>query len=98
MKHLTKTVQRSEDCYIQFTDEEMEQLDIKINDKFSCKIEDDGSIILEKYVPIEINFDDWNKETLVFLIQESCDKHIPVDEVIEKHLTDLVALHKNSEE
>jgi hypothetical protein len=98
MKPITKTLQRSEDCYVQFTEEEMEQLSIKVHDKFTCKFKEDGSILLEKHVPIEIDFDDWDKETLVFLIQESCDKHIPVDEVIEKHLTHLVTLHKNSEE
>jgi hypothetical protein len=98
MKPITKTLQRSEDCYVQFTEEEMEQLGIKVHDKFTCKLKEDGSILLEKYVPIEIDFDNWDKETLVFLIQESCNRHIPVDEVIEKYLTDLVALHKNSEE
>ena len=90
MKPITKIVERSEDCYIQFTEEEMEQLDIKPKDKFTCKVNDDGSVSFEKYVNIEIDFESWDKNTLLFLIEESCKHQIPVDEVIQMHLEQLI--------
>lgn len=98
MKPITKTLMRSEDCYIQFTDQEMEKLDIKVNDKFSCKINKDQSITLEKYVPFDIDFSEWDKEELIFLIEDSCRNHIPIEEVIEKRLRDYLKLYKTKSE
>lgn len=83
---ITKTVQRSEELYIQFTEEEMNQLGIKPNDKFACKVDKD-SIILEKYVPVEIDIEDWDRQTLLFLIEESLDKNLPVEDIISDVLT-----------
>ena len=87
MKHpITKTLQRSEDCFIQFTDEEMAELNIKPGDKFSCKARPDGSFHLEKYATVEIDLADFDRETLERLISQSIDKDVSVNVVIEEIL------------
>ena len=82
-KPITKTLQRSEDCFIQFTDEELAELDIKAGDKFTCNANSDGSFLLEKYATIEIDLGDFDRETLEHLISTSIDQDISVNKVIE---------------
>ncbi len=82
MKNVYKTLERSNDHYIQFTEEEMEYMNIKPGDKFSCKINSDGSVLFDKFVPIELDIESWDKETLLFLIEESIEKDISVNDVI----------------
>ena len=81
MKPIRKTIKTKEECYIDFTDEEMELLNLSPGDKFTWKLHEDG-VMLEKHVPIELDIDSWDKHTLLFLIKESCDKDISVNEVI----------------
>jgi bifunctional DNA-binding transcriptional regulator/antitoxin component of YhaV-PrlF toxin-antitoxin module len=61
--------------------EELAKLNIKQGDKFSIK-ETDGGILLEKFSTIDINLSELNREILEFLIQESCDKDISINDVI----------------
>ena len=88
---IKKTVQRSDDLFVQFTDEELSQLGIKQGDKFSCTVEN-GEIKLTKFATIDIDLSELNRELLEFLIIESCDKDISINEVIsnflEKQLSD----------
>lgn len=81
MKPISKTIKSREECYIEFTDEEMKVLNISPGDKFTWKIQENG-VMLEKHVPVELNLESWDKETLLFLIQESCNKDISVNDVI----------------
>jgi hypothetical protein len=78
---MTKTLQRSEDLYIQFTPEELTEFGLKEGDKFSWKTEN-GSIILSKCVDIEIDMTDWPVELLHYLIQKSVEKDVSVNEII----------------
>ena len=78
---IKKTIQRSEDCFVQFTNEELIELGIKEGDKFSWE-EDNGSIILKKYVPVEVDISDWSRDVLEMLISESVEKDISVNDVI----------------
>jgi hypothetical protein len=78
---ITKTVQRSEDLYIQFTDEELKALDIKSGDKFSWEIENE-SLVLKKFATIEVDISEWSREILEMLIADSIKKDISVNEVI----------------
>ena len=81
MSAIQKTIQSRQECYIQFTEEEMEQLNIAPGDKFTWKLKD-GGIMLEKHVPVEIDLESWDKEILIELIHQSCEKDISVNEVI----------------
>jgi hypothetical protein len=78
---IKKTVQRSEDCFVQFTEEELSQLNIKAGDKFSCEIED-NSVVLKKFASIDIDISEWSREVLEMLISDSIEKDISVNDVI----------------
>ncbi len=80
-KSFKKTVQRSEDCFVQFTEDELNDLNIKPGDKFSCKIEGD-SVLLTRYATLEIDLSDLSREVLEFLIKESVDTDASVNDVI----------------
>jgi hypothetical protein len=78
---IKKTVEPTGDVCVKFTEDELAQLNIKQGDKFSIK-EQDGGILLEKFATIDIDLNEVDREILEFLIQESCDKDISVNEVI----------------
>ena len=78
---IKKTVQRSEDCFVQFTDEELQQLGIKAGDKFSCSLEN-NSVVLKKFETIDIDMSEWSRDILEMLISESIENDISVNEVI----------------
>ncbi len=83
---MTKKVQEKKEYFIQFTDEECEQLNIKEGQKFSMKEMGDGSIKMTPYSSIEINLEEFSKDTMMFLISESVEKDISINEVIEEIL------------
>jgi hypothetical protein len=78
---IAKTVLKKEDYYIQFTDEELAELNMEKGQKFTCDIED-GALKLTPYAKIELEMGDWPREVLELLIQESCEKDISVNDVI----------------
>jgi hypothetical protein len=78
---IKKTIEPTGDVCVKFTEEELAKLNIKQGDKFSIK-ETDGGILLEKFSTIDINLSELDRELLEFLIQESCDKDISINEVI----------------
>ena len=90
---ITKTIQRSEECFVQFTEQELEKLNIKEGDKFSWEIQDDG-IVLKKFGTIDIDFAEFDREILEYLIAESCEKDVSVNEIISDILEQIVKQHK----
>jgi hypothetical protein len=78
---IAKTVLKKEEYYIQFTDEELTELNMEKGQKFTCDLED-GRLKLTPFAKIELEMGDWPKELLEFLIQESCEKDISVNDVI----------------
>jgi bifunctional DNA-binding transcriptional regulator/antitoxin component of YhaV-PrlF toxin-antitoxin module len=78
---IKKTIEPTGDVCVKFTEEELLELNIKQGDKFSIKESGDG-ILLEKFSTIDIDLSQFERELLEFLIQESCDKDISVNEVI----------------
>jgi bifunctional DNA-binding transcriptional regulator/antitoxin component of YhaV-PrlF toxin-antitoxin module len=78
---IKKTVEPTGDVCVKFTEEELEKLNIKQGDKFSIKETDDG-ILLEKFSTVDIDLSEFERELLEFLIQESCDKDISINDVI----------------
>jgi len=78
---IKKTIEPTGDVCVKFTDDELAKLNIKQGDKFSIKETDDG-ILLEKFSTVDINLSEFERELLEFLIQESCDKDISINEVI----------------
>jgi hypothetical protein len=78
---IKKTLEPTGDVCVKFTEDELAQLNIKQGDKFSIK-ETDGGILLEKFATVDIDLAEVEREILEFLIQESCDKDVSVNEVI----------------
>jgi hypothetical protein len=79
---MKKTLEPTGDLMIRFTEDELSELNIKQGDKFDFKIQDDGSIKLDKYTSLELDMADWPREFLELLIKESCERDITVNEVI----------------
>jgi bifunctional DNA-binding transcriptional regulator/antitoxin component of YhaV-PrlF toxin-antitoxin module len=78
---IKKTIEPTGDVCVKFTEDELAKLNIKQGDKFSVKETGEG-ILLEKFATIDIDLSELNREILEFLIIESCDKDISINEVI----------------
>jgi hypothetical protein len=78
---IKKTIEPTGDVCVKFTEDELAKLNIKQGDKFSIK-ETDNGILLEKFSTVDINLSELERELLEFLIQESCDKDVSINEVI----------------
>lgn len=81
MKPICKPVKVKEDYYIEFTDEELAALKMEKGQKYSYEIED-GALKLVPFVKMELEISSWEREILEFLIQESCERDVSVNEVI----------------
>lgn len=85
----TKKVQEKKELYIQFSEEEMQEIGWEENQKLSVKVDEKtGQITLEPFVKMELEIGDWPREVLEFLIEESCERDISVNEVINEVLVE----------
>lgn len=82
---IEKTIEPTGDVCVKFTEDELAQLNIKQGDKFSIRETDEG-ILLEKFAIVDIDLSECSREILEFLIQDSCDKDVSVNEVISEVL------------
>jgi len=79
----SKKIQEKTDVFIQFSDEELEELGWEKGQKLSLDFDEETkTIILKPFVKVDIDMSDWDRELLEFLIQESCEKDVSVNEVI----------------
>jgi bifunctional DNA-binding transcriptional regulator/antitoxin component of YhaV-PrlF toxin-antitoxin module len=78
---IKKTVEPTGDVCVKFTEDELAQLNIKQGDKFSIKETEEG-ILLEKFATVDIDLNEVDREILEFLIQESCEKDVSINQVI----------------
>ena len=82
-----KKVQEKKELFIQFSDEEMTELGWEEGQKLSFKFDEETkAITLEPFVKMELDIDSWPRELLLFLIQESCEKDVSVNDVISNTL------------
>jgi hypothetical protein len=82
-----KKVQEKKELFIQFSDEEMAELGWEEGQKLSFKFDEETkAITLEPFVKVELEMETWPRELLLFLIQESCEKDVSVNEVISNTL------------
>lgn len=92
-----KKVLEKKDLYIQFSEEEMQELGWEEGQKLSFKFnEETKAITLQPFVKMEIDISEWERETLEFLVGESCNRDISVNEVINETLSKF--LNKEYEE
>jgi hypothetical protein len=93
-----KVLQPTNDAYIQFTEEELQEVGAGAGTKFSVKHYDDGSIELRPYVKMEIDTQDWPRELLEMLISESCEQDISVNDVITNLLRESLDQYPTNED
>jgi hypothetical protein len=91
---MMKQVQSREDLFIQFTDEEIEELGLEKNQKLSMEILENGSIKMTPFAKIDIDISEWSREVLENLIQESVEQDISVNEVISQTIEQYLKNHE----
>lgn len=89
MKPIAKTIKVKEDYYIDFTDEELSALKMEKGQKYTCEIED-GALKLVPYEKVELEIGSWDREVLEYIIQQSCERDVSVNEVISDALEQII--------
>ena len=79
---MIKKLEACDDMVVKFTDEELIELGMEKNTKFTIKCLDNGTIQLTPFAKMEIDLGDFSREVLERLIKDSCEKDISVNEVI----------------
>ena len=79
---MKKQLEPTGDMMIRFTEDELLELNIKEGDKFDFKLQDDGSVKLDKYVDLELDMEDWPREVLEMLVKRSCEQDVSVNEIL----------------
>jgi len=77
-----KVLQPTNDCFIQFTEEELSSIGAGPGTKFQVKQHDDGSIELRPYAKVDLDMSEWSREVLEMIIKESCEQDISANDVI----------------
>jgi len=82
-----KKVQEKKELFIQFSDEEMQEIGWKEGQKLSFDFDEEtGSITLKPFVKVDIDMTEWDRELLEFLVSESCERDMSVNEIINEIL------------
>jgi hypothetical protein len=82
-----KKVLEKKDLYIQFSEDEMQELGWEQGQKLSFKFDEETkAITLEPFVKMDLDISEWSREILEFLVGESCERDISVNEVINEVL------------
>lgn len=92
-----KKIQEKKDLYIQFSEEEMQELGWEEGQKLSFKFDEETkSITLEPFVKMELDINEWDREILEYLVSESCERDVSVNEIINESLEKMI--DKNDKE
>jgi hypothetical protein len=94
MEKYKKILEKTEQ-YIQFSDEELQELGWKENQKLSIELTD-GGIMLKPFVKVDIDMSNWSREILEYIISESCEKDISVNEVISNTIEQALKYEKEN--
>ena len=91
---MIKTVQKKEDYFIQFTDEEMDELGFKPNTRFTIKVNDDKeSLTLTPHEEIEIDLEEFSKEDLINIIVAANKSDMTFEDFVVDSLTKFCESH-----
>jgi hypothetical protein len=85
-----KKVQEKRDMFIQFSEEEIAEMGWEENQKLSIEMNNDGGITLQPYAKMEIEIAEWSREMLEYLVGESCDRDVSVNDIITEVLTQYI--------
>ena len=86
-----KKVLEKKDLYIQFSEEELQEMGWEEGQKLSLKFDEDTkAITLEPFVKMELDITEWPVEILQFLVGESCERDLSVNDIINVVLTNYI--------
>lgn len=92
-----KKVQEKKELFLQFSEEEIQEMGWEEGQKLSLDLDEEtGTITLKPFVKMEIEISEWPREILEFLVTESCDRDVSVNEIINEVLLNFV--NKNDKE
>ena len=95
---MIKTVQKKEEYFIEFTDEEMDQFGFKPNTRFTIELSEDKSgLILTPHEEIEIDLDEFSKEDLINIIVAANKADMTFEDFVVDSLTKFCEAHKDKE-
>jgi len=93
-----KTVKSRTEYYIEMTDEEKQYAGWKDNQRFECKLQDDGSIFLSPWKEVDLgDISELPREVLEMLVLESLEQDLPVNQIINDLLKQTLADFKNND-
>jgi len=86
-----KKVQEKKELFLQFSEEELQEMGWEEGQKLSVKFDEETkAITLEPFVKMEVEISEWPLEILQFLVSESCERDVPVNEIINEVLTSYI--------
>jgi hypothetical protein len=91
---IQKTLQPTNDLFLQFTEEEIQELGWEPNQKLQIIPHDDGSFEVKPFVKVEIDTSEWSKEILEMIVNKSLDEDISCNDVINNLLKEFIATQK----
>jgi len=96
---MIKTVQKKEEFFIEFTDEEMNELGFKPNTKFTIELNEDKSgLILTPHEEIDIDLEEFSKEELINIIVAANKLDMTFEDFVVDSLTKFCEAHKLEDE
>jgi len=94
---MKKTLQATNELFIQFSDEEVQEFGLEQGQRYDVTLTDDGSVKLTPWSKVEIDIEDYPREVLEMIIKESLDKDITVNDVINNLLKEGLSNLENQE-
>ena len=86
-----KKVQEKKELFLQFSEEEMQEMGWEEGQKLSLKFDEETKAIsLEPFVKMDIDIGEWDREILEYLVGESCDRDVSVNEIINESLEKMI--------
>ena len=86
-----KKVQEKKELFLQFSEEEMQEMGWEEGQKLSLKFDEETkAITLEPFVKMNIDIGEWDREILEYLVGESCDRDVSVNEIINESLEKMI--------
>jgi len=80
---MIKAVQKREEYFIEFSEDEFAKFGWEPNQKFDWKLNKDVSVFLKPWTSIDLgDIESFPREVLELLIIESLEKDVPVNQVI----------------
>lgn len=92
----TKTVKEKKELYVDFSEEEIQELGWKENQKLSLDIEG-NSIVIKPWVTVDIDTSHWPKEIFEMLVQMSLEQDKTVNEIIVDLITKATKFEKKEQ-